>query len=567
MNATISLSDYLNKNKTFVIPDYQRGYIWGKNNNKTDSVSNLMDSLINAFQNNADFFLQGITVTETDKTIILIDGQQRTTCLYLLLKSLDYDKPFIINYSIREQSNKFLTCISSETDVTENTEEDFQDVYFFKKTLRIIHQKIPGKQNANNDEKIDNKDFLNYLLNKVKFLYINIPQEKARTVFTMMNGNKAEMLPEEIIKAELLRVASINMDNPDMLTENERNAIEWDKNMLRSRYAREWDKWLYWWNRDDVKELFRCSNPMGLLISTYLQRKKGGKLTFNAFKKKCLMSGSEKEAKDTFDGLRCLQKRFEDSFNDPITYNRIGAIIQIMQPEDAFIKYFFAEDNRTNLEKYYKCVFLGMTHSEIEKYINGTDTDKFDEKYQITYKELDDDYLYKNNSDAAFKLLLRMNIDEDNKQNDGKGRKFDFSIWKEKSLEHIFPKSKVYHIDKEKQKLITGDEKEFPITHSFGNDYLNQNDIYTTRDGTTVTTTEHSIGNLVLLYKNENSAFSNSSVEDKKAMFFNPGIKAYFNSRHLLNTIYIFAKSTWNGQAIAENKIDILNKFKEYYEK
>ena len=26
----ISLQDYINKGKTFVVPDYQRGYVWGK---------------------------------------------------------------------------------------------------------------------------------------------------------------------------------------------------------------------------------------------------------------------------------------------------------------------------------------------------------------------------------------------------------------------------------------------------------------------------------------------------------------------------------------------------------
>lgn len=30
MNATITLREYLEKKKTFVIPYYQRGYVWGK---------------------------------------------------------------------------------------------------------------------------------------------------------------------------------------------------------------------------------------------------------------------------------------------------------------------------------------------------------------------------------------------------------------------------------------------------------------------------------------------------------------------------------------------------------
>jgi HEPN domain-containing protein len=89
-------------------------------------------------------------------------------------------------------------------------------------------------------------------------LYIDIPEDKATKVFSMMNGSKAEMKSEELIKAELLRLASLNDSDFDKKEEKEKNAIEWDNNMLRSRYAREWDKWLQWWNREDVKKLFKC---------------------------------------------------------------------------------------------------------------------------------------------------------------------------------------------------------------------------------------------------------------------------------------------------------------------
>ena len=82
MNATITLREYLEKGKTFVIPNYQRGYVWGKKSKGKylDAVSYMLEkSLIPGFKNNMPIFIQGITVTENDKEIILIDGQQRTT--------------------------------------------------------------------------------------------------------------------------------------------------------------------------------------------------------------------------------------------------------------------------------------------------------------------------------------------------------------------------------------------------------------------------------------------------------------------------------------------------------
>lgn len=57
-------------------------------------------------------------------------------------------------------------------------------------------------------------------------------------------------------------------------------SIEWETNALRSKYAREWDKWLYWWNRKDVKDFFNVNKPMGLLLEYYFKKKSGSKMNF-----------------------------------------------------------------------------------------------------------------------------------------------------------------------------------------------------------------------------------------------------------------------------------------------
>ena len=77
-------------------------------------------------------------------------------------------------------------------------------------------------------------------------------------------------------------------------------------------------------------------------------------------------------------------------------------------------------------------------------------------------------------------------------------------------------------------------------------------------------TTEHSIGNLVLLYKDENSKFSNFKFQDKKNLFFSTEKNEYFKSRHLLHTIYTFSKSGWDESDIAENKARIIKNFIKY---
>lgn len=575
MNATITLREYLEKEKTFVIPNYQRGYVWGKNSKgkDLDAVSYILEkSLIPGFNNQTPVFIQGITVTEKNNEIILIDGQQRTTFFYLLLRYLEYkgNKGNVeMKYTIRKESNDFLSKLDVvQTDVSENIDEDFQDIFFFKKTLRIIKDKL-------DKEKKYKEEFLNYILDYVKFLYIDIPEEKATKVFSMMNGSKAVMKNEELIKAELLRLASLNGSDFDKKEEKEKNAIEWDNNMLRSRYAREWDKWLQWWNRDDVKKLFGHSNVMGHLVSTYSQMNDVKELSFDNFKNKYLLEQKPVVAKKTFDGLRRLQKRFEDAFNNSKIYNWVGAILRIGE-KDSFIKWYFASESKPSnedLENYYKMSFLRLTHKEIvpEKK-EEFNRDKYDEKFEALYKILDSNELYNDNAEEAFRLLLRLNIDEDNKQESNKGRKFDFNIWDgNRSLEHIYPKSKVWHkeldADGVTEIIKTGDGGKRDSSYIDKTCIERTSCTYKVSDETTIEASEHSIGNLVLLYGKNNSSFGNKGFEDKKHTFFEPSEKNVFESRHLLHTIYKFAQSKWNGEQIAKNKYQILQEFKEYYGK
>lgn len=574
MNATITLREYLAKNKDFYIPNYQRGYVWGKENlengqREKDSVSYMLESLINGYKTDTDIFIQGVTVSEEADRIVLIDGQQRTTFFYLLLKYLGYNDRFSIHYDIRKESDVFLSNIECDiTDYTERKDDKYQDIYFFKKTLRLIREQLK--------DGIDKESFLKYLLDRINFLYINISQEKEIIVFSMMNGNKAKMKEEELIKAELLRLSSLNDDQFEEMTDEEKYAVEWKNNMLRSRYAREWDKWLQWWNRDDVKSLFTTGDVMmGLLISTYNHSMQE---SYAKFKERFLQSPIA--AKKTFYELRCLQKRFEDAFNNPIVFNKIGAIIRIINDKEAFIQWYFNNaKKRTDgeLDNYYRYSFLHLTHNEITEQNEKTLENKITEKFEQLYDCLKDNNLYNQNADEAFRLLLRLNIDEDNKQGIDddrqetiKGRCFDFKIWdrkdsRGKSLEHIYPKSKVWHMDETGAwKKGNGDDIRDITAVQKDKEYISRESC---KWGDEVAS-EHSIGNLVLLYKDENSAFSDKMFEDKKNMFFkNNGDKnkEIFKSRHLLHTIYRFAAQKWDGEEIAKNKHNILKELREYY--
>lgn len=553
-NATITLRQFLGKNKTFEIPSYQRGYIWGKSRgSEKNSVEYILESIQNSLDNNTELFMQGITITEKDDNIILIDGQQRTTFFYLLLTCLKYQGDFKLYYPIRKESDEFLKSLKGKKEdelakICIDGQEEFQDIYYFKKTVRLII------------DKTKNWD-INKILDNVKFLYITIPEDKATLVFSMMNGSKAEMKTEEIIKAEMLRLVS-----PEKNANNKRpeevEAEHWEQNLLRSKYAREWDKWLYWWNRGDVAEFYHTGRSvMGLLVKTYLISK-GGKIDkegkyFEVFRDKLLRSdNNEMLAKNVFYDLRHLQKKFEDVFNsiadDKKLHNKIGAILTLLGNDDKerFVQWYFAIDEEKDIEEYYKLVFLGLSHTRIVE----NKSDDIENAKNEMYNSLKNDNLYNEDNSYAFMQLLRRNIEEDSKL----GRKFDFSIWTEKSLEHIYPKSKFYKTENvdEGNRYIRGDGVEIEEKDTEG--LIDEANFGGNGN-------EHCIGNLVLLYKNENSGFGAKSFDDKKSIYFNVDAEKPFRSRHLLHTISVFAQKEWGVNEIVENKTNFINEIKEYY--
>lgn len=571
-----TLKEYLypdNGPKKFVIPNYQRGYKWSVRLTKEQtSVEFLVEGLKSAYMNrNAQqFFLQGVTVVEDGDQVILIDGQQRTTTLYLLLyclgrENISGNRNIELNYNIRKNSQNFLNNLKKEEFdyQSEDPQNQNQDIYYFKEAIKQIQALLP--------DDLDRKDFVNFLLSNISMLYIVVDQNKAVRTFTMMNGQKAQMHEEELVKAEMLHIVSLSDQLTDLPTIKtledtfsilkEITATEWETTALRSKYAREWDKWLYWWNKKEVKDYFNTQKPMGLLLEYYFKKQKNTEgFSFQNFKK-LLPDNKKKQAKDVFKGLRDLQKDFEDIYNDPIAYNylKCATIGSGSDAEDKYNIILYFIDNKRNREsmmEYAKWRLIGSTHIEITEEYTRNPTSKEEpinnavkrtERAKWMIDNLSKAKVYRVYDDLLYKQLLRLNVEEYNKLNGGNGLKFDFSIWDNKSLEHIYPKSKFYHKDIAEDGsicYIRGDGTE--ISKDKAVELLDSNKVFSDPDRYS----EHCIGNLVLLYGRNNSEFGNLSFEEKKAKFFNN--ERSFDSRNLLHTIASFAKSRWEPVQIEE---------------
>ncbi|AJA69345.1 Protein of unknown function DUF262/Protein of unknown function DUF1524 [Myroides sp. A21] len=544
MSEKINIETYFKKG-LFVIPEYQRGYKWSVETNNTSSLEFFIDSLINA-SNLKEYFIEAVTVVEENGNIILVDGQQRTTSLYLLFAVLE-EFELITNklkYDIREDSHKWLNNL-----IIHNNEEfqniDTQDIFYFNKALELIKVKL--KENNT-----DKQEFLKFVKQHVFLLYNPIPKEKAINTFISLNGLKALMRDEELIKSELL-IKSSRIEIQTQLSTEEQLGLEWKINEDRGTLARNWDKWLYWWNRSDVKTYFNTGNrhPMYYLLITYAKINYNTKetikdLTFDSFKHQFISNSLD--AKKHFDGLRKLQKTFEDLYHNFESHNFLGIILKTSNSKEDALHYFLnpSIDKKLSLEDYAKWSLVRATHLEIinnntEKIENSNRLEEMiaikkikaqesinliDEKY--VYSTPDNEAFNDNRKEIAFRFLLLMNILEDTKLK----RKFDFSIWNNRSLEHIYPKSKASDLN-------------------FEQEAYNQASI-------------HCIGNLVLLYGDDNSSFGPKTFLEKKMSYFNTSEK--FKSRHLLHTVSVFANSQWTENNITENKQSIIKQLNNYYE-
>ncbi len=103
-----SVLEYLSKNK-FLIPIYQRKYTW-----EVDECEQLWGDIRSFFENKEDdeeYFLGSIVMYKDKSRQNIIDGQQRTTTLSLLIKAL-YDKAIAqTNSNVKELTQNLARCL------------------------------------------------------------------------------------------------------------------------------------------------------------------------------------------------------------------------------------------------------------------------------------------------------------------------------------------------------------------------------------------------------------------------------------------------------------------------
>ena len=249
---------YIFKKRIYNIPEYQRGYKWSEKD-----VNALLND-INNFQAEGDKFycLQNITIKKqknSENIYEVIDGQQRLTTLSILLSYLGKtallkkenkeNNEYNIQYSIREESKKFLYKLLEEKEIDYldnnlsyndnfNKDYDSQDVFHFclaKHTIMNFFDKF------DEDKK---KSFTTKLLNNVKLIVNDVSSGndvKGETIFKNLNSNKVALEYYDLIRAIFITRVAKKGNDIDLAEKRIKIDIDIDNINI-------------WWSDENVKE-------------------------------------------------------------------------------------------------------------------------------------------------------------------------------------------------------------------------------------------------------------------------------------------------------------------------
>lgn len=177
---------------TYTIPIYQRNYAW-----KEEEISDLIKDVHDSFKNKKEVYYIGTLVTykRGDNLFEVIDGQQRLTTIYIILKVLDVKNlRNKLTYGARKVSASTIQKLGDYPNLGDEVDSGIRDGYKYAKN---------ALDNANISED-ERKEFTEYFLNKVHIIHYKVPKDvDLNHYFEVMNSRGEQLEKHEIVKSLL----------------------------------------------------------------------------------------------------------------------------------------------------------------------------------------------------------------------------------------------------------------------------------------------------------------------------------------------------------------------------
>ena len=258
----------------FTIPNYQRGYRW-KKHHVQDLLQDIWTFQTHTLDTRQFYCLQPIVVKRGgDETWEVIDGQQRLTTIYLILRHIDSSKKeprplFSIDYQTRERSKDFLETLDPER------KDEYSDFFHMYQAAEAIKTWFHDRAQEHDKEQTNLEwDLRGAIMSRVTIIWYEVDKEQAaEKVFTRLNTGKIPLTDAELIKALILN--SANFAPKDNQTPGQDNINpphpQVEPNLTQFEIASEWDRIEYDLQDDNLwgflaQDLEQKNNRIGYLF-------------------------------------------------------------------------------------------------------------------------------------------------------------------------------------------------------------------------------------------------------------------------------------------------------------
>jgi uncharacterized protein with ParB-like and HNH nuclease domain len=537
----------------FLVPEYQRSYVWGE-----DNINDLLDDLWYAYKHNEDkeYFLGSLVLKNTNNKEIsheyeVLDGQQRLTTLFLLqavtrditknekLKKTLHKRIYQneddvdeiperirVVYRIRDDVEdfikEFILCLDgtlSLESLREKSKIKNISISNMAKALSLMNEYFKESSRAG-----EIHDFVKFISKNVVFIYVATSnREDAFRLFTILNNRGIPLTNADILK-------SINIGALDKDDQVKYSNI-WEN--IENSFGESFDRFLSFIRTIIVKEKARIN-----LLEEFEK---------NVYEEDKLLKGRNtieflNEFKDVHDKVIYFE---ELDFDDANEYKNLITIMQIGLPSEDWIPpllLYYKKYHTNNLSKFLKKLEYKFAGDWI---LQETPTKRIENMNNIL-KEIDGS----TSSDTIFDAdLFSINNDELRRvlDSDIYGKRFaryillkyeyiisdhtvHLSDYNYISVEHVLPQNP--REDSEWSKVFTPDEMEMRT---------------------------NKIANLVLINKKKNSRLSNLDFIRKKEEYLKGRIDVFSGSK-----IFVESSDRWDVGILSKRQAEMLDKLIPY---
>lgn len=301
----------------FNIPAYQRRYRWEKTQVKT-----LLNDLYQCMEANGqekEYCLQPVVVQKRDESQYnLIDGQQRLTTIYILLRYAQHYFPFFktnfsFEYETRKDTEVFLDKMDPQL---AQTNIDFFHIYQAYTTIKEwLEETFPADTNK---QYFALSNLYKYINEKVKVIWYEVGSEvDPIALFTRLNVGKIQLTNAELIRALFLS------DTPDGMENRKKYemANQWDE--IERQLRDDDDAFWAFFTRKSVKDYPTRIDILFDLMFHKQDTEKDPLFTFFKMEERLKRSDKDSVWQEVISSFLQLKGWYKDN----VYYHKIGYLI------------------------------------------------------------------------------------------------------------------------------------------------------------------------------------------------------------------------------------------------